>query len=230
MSKQKIRKSDFTPETIETMRANNETISVELMMEIISISTGNIKMGYIRSLSVPPVITCDKGLHCYKKCYARRMETRRDATAKAWARNLALYKYYPREYFDALTVATAIDRYFRYNVGGDIVDRRYLVEMDNTAGINADTDYLAFTKKYALVNQYLDTHAKHDNLHLLFSVDFEQPEPYNPHNLPLVHVVKKGEKIPAGWKVCGGNCTSCICAGVGCWQLKAGDHIAIIEH
>ena len=39
----------------------------------ISISPGNQKMGFIPSVSLPPVVTCAHGCTCAKKCYAAKL-------------------------------------------------------------------------------------------------------------------------------------------------------------
>ena len=197
---------------------------------LISISKGNRKTGAIRSLSTPPYITCDPGLHCYKACYAARMKNYAPSTITAWTRNLELYKNNPQMYWDAVEYLTVTDACFRYSVGGDIVDNYYFERMCTTAETNVQCDYLVFTKKYGLVNKVLDYREQPDNLQILFSVDFEQAEPDNPHKLPLVHVVDSLEDIPEDWIVCGGNCTECRCRNTGCWTLKAGQHLAILKH
>lgn len=197
---------------------------------LISISKGNRKTGAIRSLSLPPFITCDPGLHCYKDCYARKVERYSPDAKKAYKRNLDLYQANKKLYWDAIQYLTKIDSFFRYSVAGDIADRDYLQGIHDTAIENKNCRYLVFTKKYKLVNNFYSENIKPDNLIILFSVDFDQVEPDNPHKFPLIHVVESLENIPDNWSVCGGNCFDCICRNTGCWTLEPGARLAILKH
>lgn len=216
--------------TIHNYKEHLSELTFADYCNLISISKGNRKTGAIRSLSVPPYITCDSSLHCWPDCYAARMKNYAPSTATAWKRNLDLYMNNKSMYWKAVQYLTAIDTAFRYFVGGDIVDTDYLKGIVETAKINTSCRYLVFTKKYSLVNRYFENHEKPENLVILFSVDFGQDEPENPHNFPLVHVVESLENIPNNWIVCGGNCFDCICRNTGCWTLKAGDRLAILKH
>lgn len=40
----------------------------------------------------------------------------------------------------------------------------------------------------------------------------------------------KGEEPKKNWKICGGDCEGCICAGIGCWMLRKGQHVAFDKH
>lgn len=44
------------------------------MAQKISISNGNSKMGLIKSVSLPPVVTCAKGCPCANDCYAVKLQ------------------------------------------------------------------------------------------------------------------------------------------------------------
>jgi hypothetical protein len=92
------------------------------------------------------------------------------------------------------------------------------------------TQFLAFTKQYNIVNEYLNGGGTiPDNLKIIFS-NWGKWKTENPHNLPVCEIIFKGEKPAPGWKICGGNCTACACAGIGCWELKHDETIAIYEH
>jgi hypothetical protein len=92
------------------------------------------------------------------------------------------------------------------------------------------TQFLAFTKQYNIVNEYLNGGGTiPDNLKIIFS-NWGTWKTENPHNLPVCEIIFKGEKPAGDWKICGGNCTACACAGIGCWELKHGETIAIYEH
>jgi hypothetical protein len=52
----------------------------------------------------------------------------------------------------------------------------------------------------------------------------------NPYNMPVANVIFKGMTPADNWKICGGNCMECASCGIGCWELKYGEHIAFHEH
>lgn len=206
----------------------------------VSISNGNIKTGDIRSASVSPQGSCNPNLPCWAKCYANRMVMRwtskttgtTRSVAKSWANNLRIFNENPDDYFEQIAKASAIDRYFRWHVGGDIVNSRYFKGMIDVANRNPGTSYLVFTKKYYIVNSYVEKHGIDSipkNLIILFS-EWEGYPLVNPHEFPVVHCILKGRKPSDDWKICGGSCMDCICKGVGCWELKHGEHLGIYEH
>ena len=197
----------------------------------LSISPGNVKMGAIPSVSLPPVTTCPKGCPCAAKCYALKLCKLRPNVRAAYAGNLSLLQEAPAAYWLQVKAAACVTRYFRYHVSGDILDRDYLDNMAQTARELPHTEFLAFTKNYAVVNDYLaEGHEIPANLHLIFSEWGGGWDVPNPYNLPTAAVIFKGSKPLDNWKICGGNCAECACQGVGCWELKPGETIAFYEH
>lgn len=196
----------------------------------LSISPGNKKMGAIPSVSLPPVITCPAGCPCSKKCYAAKLCRIYPTVKKAYQNNLDLLTHDWDEYWHQLRQATKTTRYFRFHVSGDIPNKGYFKEMVITARQNPGTHFLAFTKQYETVNNYIDIMGKlPENLHVIFS-EWDGLTVPNPHNLPTAAVIFKGSEPAPDWKICGGNCTECACQGVGCWELKQGETIAFYEH
>ena len=55
---------------------------------MVSISSGNSKMGKIPSVSLPAGETCRRDAGCFKKCYARRFSARRPVVMSAYKNNL----------------------------------------------------------------------------------------------------------------------------------------------
>ena len=202
------------------------------MMEKISISSGNTKMGKIQSVSLPPIVTCRKCCACAKKCYAAKICRLRENVRNAYERNLRILREDPESYWTQVRLAVATSRYFSFHVSGDIPDRDYLDEMFKVAG-EFDTDILCFTKQYEIVNNYLDEgHIIPKNLHLTFSpwpgIPYE-----NPYNLPEAHVMFKDGSTTADMEIakpCGGNCMTCALAGEGCWVMQSGDQVYFDEH
>ena len=196
----------------------------------VSISPGNNKMGAIPSVSLPPVITCPAGCPCAAKCYAAKLCRLRPSVRDAYARNLAILREDPAAYWLQVKAAASVTRFFRFHVSGDIPDYSYFVNMVDMARDLPGTEFLAFTKRYEVVNDFIT----HDgdipgNLHVIFS-EWPGLDIDNPHNMPAAAVIFKGEEPRENWKVCPGNCSDCAARGVGCWELKKGETIAFYEH
>ena len=196
---------------------------------MVSISKGNSKMGYIPSVSLPPVVTCASSCTCAKKCYAAKLCRLYPTVRKAYARNLDILKNNMDDYFTQVKAAAMVNKYFRFHVSGDIYDMNYLDRMVKLANELPGTTFLAFTKQYNFINNYLQYAAIPDNLKIIFS-EWPGMDMDNPYNLPVAHVIFKNQVPADDWKICGGNCTECACRGVGCWELKKGEHIAFYEH
>ena len=196
----------------------------------VSISNGNSKMGAIPSVSLPACITCNPDAPCFKQCYARRLSCRYKTVANAYARNLDILSTDPGAYWLQVKAAATTTRFFRYHVSGDIPNADYLINMTRTAHELPNTTFLAFTKQYHIVNDYLTRGGTiPENLIIIFS-NWGMWKCENPHRLPTCEVILKGNEPAPNWKICGGNCTECACRGIGCWELKKGDTIAIYEH
>lgn len=201
------------------------------MKNSVSISAGNVKMGAIPSVSLPPVITCPSGCPCAKKCYAAKLCRLRPSVREAYARNLEILTRDPDAYWLQVRAAASMARFFRFHVSGDIPSYEYFVDMMRTAAQLPGTQFLVFTKRYDIVNACLSMGGEiPDNLHVIFSEWGDGWNVPNPHNLPTAAVIFKGEEPRDGWKACGGNCAECACRGVGCWELKPGETIAFYEH
>ena len=199
-------------------------------MNKLSISPGNSKMGAIPSVSLPPIITCPKNCPCAKKCYANKLCRIYPSVKKAYQNNYEILLKNDLEYWQQVRKAVKTTKYFRYHVSGDIPDAHYFNWMVTTAEFEPDTMFLAFTKKYDIVNNYIDSFGKiPHNLKIIFS-EWEGMTTPNPHNLPTACVIFKGQEPAPNWKICGGNCAECACRGVGCWELQSGETIAFYEH
>ena len=196
----------------------------------LSISHGNIKMGHISSVSVPPILTCPHDAPCFKECYARRMLNYRPTCKGAYENNFEIYKADFDFYMNSVKEAARNQRFFRWHVSGDIVDRPYFDGMVQIALELRTTQFLCFTKKYAIVNEWLAAHGElPGNLHIIFSAWKDYPME-NPFSIPVCQVIEKNETPEESWVLCGGNCTECANVCGGCWGLKTGDTVCIYKH
>lgn len=199
----------------------------------VSISAGNRKLGAIPSVSLPPVKTCPAGCPCAAKCYAAKLCRIYPTVQNAYNNNLDILASAPALYWLQVKSAASMTRYFRYHVSGDILNAAYFSEMVRLARELPATEFLAFTKKYKIVNDWIDANgidSLPENLHIIFSEWGDGWTVPNPHGLPTSAVIFKGTEPRDDWKICGGNCAECACRGVGCWELKRGETIAFYEH
>lgn len=158
----------------------------------LNISLGNTKVGDTPSVSLPAVITCARGVHCAKHCYALRLEKFRPQVHKTYTDNLDLYKSNPDMFFNEIIdfLNNLIPfKLFRWHVSGDIVDNNYLLGMVRVAKNCPNTNFLAFTKQFTIVNNYLQSGGTiPSNLNIVFSGWDNTFIVDNPFNLPTTWV------------------------------------------
>ena len=202
----------------------------------VSISSGNTKMGSIRSVSLPSVTTCRADCGCHEKCYARKLERIRPSVREAYARNYNILNTDPEQYWREVEAAIMTSRFFRFHVSGDIVSADYLDKMIELSMRNEHCQVLCFTKKYDIVNAKLgkmeeNTEVWPDNLHIIYS-GWRGLEMVNPYHMPEAHVrYKDGTTTAKGFAAeCGGNCTECAKVTGGCWSLERGQQVIFNEH
>ena len=134
-------------------------------MAKITVSFKSKKLGRIPSLNIPPVLTCRRDAPCSSLCYARKGTFNYKNVVKSHMDNYIAYnedqKGFFKEINKTLNNDVVIYKYFRWHMSGDIVDMKYLYGMIELAKKNKKTKFLAFTKKFDLVNMYLEA------LHLL---------------------------------------------------------------
>lgn len=195
------------------------------------ISKGNQKMGAIPSVSLPSVATCRTCL-CNSKCYAQKIERLRPNVAAAYQDNFRVFIEDPDRYWREVEAHVMLSHFFRFHVGGDIINFLYLTKMVGIAQRNPHCHILCFTKKDYLVNMYIRDFGDFPaNLHVILSA-WEGLTLHNPYRLPEAHVVyKDGTSTtdePA--MICNGNCTECAITHDRCWNLQKGEKIKFNEH
>lgn len=207
----------------------------------VKISTKVSKLGAsIPSINLPPVFTCRADAPCAKcvaeggGCYALKGNWRYACVQNRLWDNLYAYRQNPKQFFDDIASQTRLFKFARWHSSGDIVDMEYLKGMCRVARKNKETKYLAFTKKFELVNEFLASGSKiPNNLKIVFSA-WGEFIPENPYNLPMTfvefnktNVNKEANKlIPTDAFPCGGKCDTCTA----CWQLKKGQVVMFKKH
>ena len=197
----------------------------------VSISNGNQKMGDIKSVSLPAGLTC-RMAPCQGRCYARRLGEIRPNVREAYRRNYQILLEYPDQYWREVEAAIMLSRFFRFHVSGDIPNPKYLKSMMAVTARHPHCQVLCFTKRYEIVNGYLDSGGQFPgNLHLLFSA-WAGLQMVNPYSLPEAHVrYRDGTTTAAhGALECSGNCSECATTDSGCWTLGRGEQVIFNEH
>ena len=199
---------------------------------VVSISKGNVKMGDIPSVSLPPYFTCPSSCisTCAAKCYAAKICNLRPNVLASYSRNLYIAIHHPDVYWSQVKAAMRKTKWFRFHVSGDFLNYEYFLQTIKACEECPDTQVLCFTKRFEYVNKYLNGgNTFPSNLHLLLS-GWENLTPDNPFRLPETNVIMKGAEKKQNWILCGGNCTACANAGAGCWGVRSGDTIAFPIH
>ena len=202
----------------------------------VTFSLSNAKLGgFIPSIDLPPIVTCRKNAPCRKGCYALKGNFRYPTKIKSMQDNLAAYKKDPVAFFDTikdfLNNGDVIYRFFRWFGAGDIVDGDFLKGVVEVAKQCKDTKFLMFTKKFELVNDYLDYYQEFpSNLHIIFSMWDKDFYVQNPYNLPCAYVDFKDKTcnpdIPEFAIPCTGDCSNCK----SCWSLVNTQSVYFKQH
>lgn len=198
----------------------------------VSVSQGNIKMGAIPSISLPPIISCRKNVPCAKcgACYAYKIYKLRPSVHKAYDNNFEILKNNPDLYYATLESQLMTNRFFRLHVSGDFYCEDYFRKVVEIVSKRPECSVLAFTKQYEIVNSFIENGGViPENFKVIFS-NWDEWKVENPFHLPESEVIFKHTDVKDDWKICGGNCTECACKGIGCWELKKGETIAFYKH
>lgn len=201
----------------------------------VKFSYDNRKTGaLVPSVSLIPVADCGNCAVCARGCYDVRNVCFQKTVQRARANNSAIYKHDRGRYMKEIQDAVKYLRFFRWHVGGDIIDFQYLICMVSIAEHTPTCEFLAFTKMYDLVNNYIKNIGPlPKNLHIIFS-DWRGAEMDNPYNLPVSSPLwadgTRGEHCTDDVIMCEGDCSACAEVGGGCWGAKRGQTILFEAH
>ena len=180
----------------------------------VCISKGNRKIGRCMNVSTAPIFTCGGACKvCKCLCYDLRACLQYGTALQARVRNYLLAMYDRDRFFREIDEAMSRRRknkFFRWHVGGDIIDYDYFCRMVDNARRHPDFIIWTYTKRYAFVNRYVAEHggsieaAIPANLSIMFSV-WEGLECVNPYGFATFECVLTGHAWPAGVHHCPGN-------------------------
>ena len=219
MSKKNIK--NLTPE--EKMAKIEE---FSLRSNEICANNNNRKLGKA-CISVPfPIAVCNPDAPCFKKCYAQHGCQSFANVQGAYYRNLRLYNNSADDFFEQLYYKIKFSGLpkLRFFDSGDYPDAEFLARSVELAKKFPDVKFMAFTKKYHMVNEYLNKNGKlPDNYNIVFSAWDRLWDVPNPHYLPIAYVKFKNERMtpemPSNVFHCPGRKSTCSACGV-CWNKK----------
>ena len=139
-----------------------------------------------------PVITCREDAPCKKTgCYCMKGTQQMATVQGAYYRNYRLYHEDPVDFWNQVQFKLAhcgLPK-CRYFDAGDLPDYAFIDGMVATAKKFSEMKFMAFTKKYFLVNQWIDNNGNlPDNLNIIFSAWDKDWEVLNPHHMPVAYV------------------------------------------
>lgn len=219
--------------------------------EILHLSTsGNTKTGPVAAFNLPVELTCMHNCECYSKglCYACGGYYQYRSNQFIYTENLKFFLSHTSEEFINAVVSAVLAsglRIFRWFTCGDIVNRRFLDCMIEIAQRLPFVTFWTYTKKYAIVNRWLEDNNGPDALpvnfkSIIFSHWLNADGSYfpmdNPYNMPTSEFIPFGKEDLLGTvdHVC--PCSdpdifvNCVNCPNPCYKLQPGQSMALCEH
>lgn len=190
------------------------------------ISLSNSKLGdKIPSFNLPAIVTCRPDAPCKKQCYACKGHWLYPNVKASLKANLDEFINDPEKLEKDITEwinnGDIVYRFFRWFSSGDMVNKEFFNMMVRIAKNSPYTKFLAFTKKFEIVNEFIANGGIIPaNLHIVFSGWGKSFKIDNPYNLPIAYVQLNDpneNNIPEFSIPCQGSCKNCK----SCWSLKS---------
>ena len=208
---------------------------VDTNKEDVRFSYGNRKTGMlIPSVSLIPVADCGNCKHCAKGCYDIKHDVIYPSVQKNRAINSAIAHNNIAKYFAQIKEEIRFRAFFRFHIGGDILNSDYFSRMVQLAKDVPSCKILAFTKEYTIVNEYISNNGNlPQNLIIIFS-DWKGMKMENPFNLPISSPIWEdgttGNNVTEKRYICSGFCEECAKTNTKCWNAQKGDTILFEAH
>ncbi len=198
-------------------------------MKMFKISKGNSKLGSVPNINVPAITTCRHDAPCKKECYACKGTFNYKNVKNRYAENLAVFLESPEKAELDLLSQLPYMGFIRLHTSGDFVNMDYLKMIVRICDKLPNVKFMAFTKKYELINEYIELYGElPENLKIIFSL-WDGFACDNPHNFPTSAVqLKLGniDPLPANSFDCPGRCDQCF----KCWMLEKGENVLFQQH
>jgi hypothetical protein len=192
----------------------------------INMSNRNSKTGIACLNLAFPVCSCRENAPCMNQCYAQKGRQQMARIQAAYYRNFRLYNNDPEEFFEQVYYKVKFSGLplVRLFDSGDFPDHEFLERLVELCQKTPTVKYMAFTKKYEIVNEYIDKGNKlPDNLNIIFSAWHKLWEVPNPHGIAVAYVDFKDKSLnpdfPKNAFRCPGRESTCSACGV-CFNKK----------
>lgn len=192
----------------------------------ISMSNKNSKTGVACLNLAFPLCTCRENAPCKDGCYANKGTQKMARVQGAYYRNLRLYYEDPDNFFEQIYYKIKFSGLpkVRWFDSGDIADAEFFERMIDICNKTPNVKHMAFTKKYEIVNEYMDRNGKlPDNLNILFSAWDKFWEIPNPHGFGIAYVdfndKRMNPEFPKDAFRCPGRDSTCSACSV-CFSKK----------
>lgn len=217
----------------------NEMLSIRETIDttnaVVKFSQGNRKTGtLIPSVSLIPIADCRNCKNCKNGCYAVKHMCIYPSVKNQVANNSAIAHKDITKYFEQILEFVRFRVFFRYHIQGDILSREYFAYMVRIAELVPSCKFLAFTKCFDIVNDFIkDNGELPKNLNIIFS-DWKGMKMDNPYNLPVSSPIwedgTKGDNCTEKTYLCNGFCEECAKSNTKCWNAQKGDTILFEAH
>lgn len=234
-------------ESAKGANQGNYVLRESVVDYVLHVVDGNSKTGKnVINLNFPIEYTCKHTCECYteKACYAESGCYLYSDNQASYSENFNFFCAVDSETF-CKAVQMAIEKMgfklFRYFTCGDIVNYRFFECMVTIAKENPSVRFWSYTKKYEIVNRWLDENGTlPENLTIIFSHWLNHDGSYFPmdnrHNLPTSEFIPLGreELLETVTHVCPCSDPSvvacCEDCDHPCYELKNGQSMALCEH
>lgn len=189
------------------------------------VGDGNMKVGSIRTFSLPSRLTCPGASSwCSKHCYAYRFERRRPNCRDAYSRNLVL-TWHPDEFVEAmLQVIPKKLPQCRIHVSGDFYSVEYIEAWQRICGEYPHTLFWCYTRSWNVPDLLPALEKLRDlpNVQLFASTDPSMPLPPKGWRVAFIEEDPRASGLRCLEQY--GRKPSCLECGY-CFQQQRGDVI-----
>lgn len=196
----------------------------------VSISCVNSKTGPLCNDLALPTCTCREDAPCKATgCYCMKGRQTMSKVVAAYTRNLRLYNTDQEDFWEQVRFKVKHRPFplFRFFDCGDIADYDFFLGMIDLAKEFPDIKFMSFTKKYEIVNKWIDENGDlPENLNVVFSAWHIGWKVINPHNLPVAYVDFKDKTLnpefPEGITSCPNEKDKTITCSIcrKCWDKR----------
>lgn len=193
------------------------------------VTKGNSKLGSICAINLPAVVTCRPDAPCAKLCYAKKGTFNFPNVRNCYQNNLERVLDDLEGAKQDILEQLPLMGVCRVHASGDFVNVEYLKMLMEVATIATGVKFMAFTKKYEMINDLIASgYQIPSNFKIIFS-GWYGLEMQNPYNLPTAYINLKNEtdeRITADAIPCGGRCDKCFV----CWKMNNGEQVIFEQH